>query len=137
MPGPLAKRVEERRRRNSVPGETVVEVHGPVIAPEPRADWHPVARAWFEALKQSGQSQFYEPSDWGLALYACELMTRSLDPEATAAKATAALAAMNDLLTSEKERRKARLQVNRILGGVEDESVRPTALDEYRKVLGG
>lgn len=136
MPGPLAKRVEERRRRNAVPGETIVEMHGPVVIPEPRTNWHPVAAAWFEALKASGQSLFYEPSDWANAMYACELMTRSLEDEATAAKATAALAAMKDLAPTETDRRKIRLQVNRILGVVEDDA-RPTALDEYRKVLGG
>lgn len=136
MPGPLAKRIEERRRRNAVPGETTVEMHGPVGVPDAREGWHPVARAWFEALKVSGQSLFYEPSDWANAMYACELMTRSLEDEATAAKATAALAAMKDLAPTETDRRKVRLQVNRILNEL-PETEKPTALDEYRKVLGG
>lgn len=136
MPGPLAKRVEERRRRNIVPGESVVEMHGPVVIPPAREGWHPVATAYYEAFKDSGESLFFEPTDWTHAQFACELVTRALAEGATAAQATAALAALKDLLPTETDRRKAKLQVTRILGESESENA-PTALDQYRKVLGG
>ena len=38
---------------------------------------------------------------------------------------------------AEVARRKARLQVQRAINGEADEGERPTALDEYRKALGG
>lgn len=136
MPGPLPKRIEERRRRNVVPGETTVVMDGVVEIPPARDDWHPTALAWYESLKDSGQSQFYEPSDWAQAVYAADLITKSLQPEATAAAAGMALAAMKELLTTESERRKAKLQVQRTNGG-EPEAEKPTAIDEYRKMVTG
>ena len=139
MPGPLPKRVEERRRRNAVPGETIVMMDEAVLPPalpvRPRP--HPVAAAWYESLKESGQSAFFEPSDWAAAVYAVQVITKSLRVGASAAMMSAAWGMMDALLTTELARRKARLQVQRALGGEKDEIQRPTALDGYRKALGG
>jgi len=40
----------------------------------PQADpkWKPTARSWFNSLSLSGQSEFYEPSDWATAVAAAE-----------------------------------------------------------------
>jgi hypothetical protein len=38
--------------------------------PEPDADWKAPARSWFNSLKLSGQSAFYEASDWATAVAA-------------------------------------------------------------------
>jgi hypothetical protein len=133
---PVAKRIEERRRRNIVPGETVATMHGAVAIPELAPGQHPVAVAWYEAVKISGQALFFEPTDWAAAMYAANLMTRSLQDGAPASLAATALAAMNDLLTTEKSRRQAKLQVQRILDE-QPESDTPTPIDEYRKALGG
>ena len=42
--------------------------------PIPIADtkWHPKARSWYNSLKLSGQSEFFEPSDWATAVAAAD-----------------------------------------------------------------
>lgn len=42
--------------------------------PIPEADpsWKPKARSWYNALKISGHSQFFEPSDWMTAVAAAD-----------------------------------------------------------------
>lgn len=134
MPGPLAKRIEERRRRNVVPGETSVVMTGEVVPPQlPKRGIHATARAWFESLKDSGQAQFYEPSDWALAVVATLALSKALRPGATAAMLGEAWKLMDSLLTTEVSRRKARLQVQRPTETATPEG--PTALDEYRQRL--
>lgn len=133
---PLAKRVEERRRRNIVPGETVATMHGTVEVPE-LSGVHPIAKAWYDSLKASGQGLFFEPSDWAAARYLATQMSRSLDPESpvNASLIASVWNAMNDLLTTEKARRHAKLQVQRVMNE-QPEDAAPTALDDYRKALG-
>jgi hypothetical protein len=42
--------------------------------PIPEADpsWKPKARSWYNSLKLSGQSAFFEPSDWATAVAAAD-----------------------------------------------------------------
>jgi hypothetical protein len=41
--------------------------------PEANPQWHPQARSWFRALALSGQSDFYEASDWATAVMAAQI----------------------------------------------------------------
>lgn len=135
MPGPIAKRSSERRRRNIVPGETVIQRSEPVKIPGCPKDAHPIARRWYNAVKQSGQSEYFEPSDWAAALYVVEAITRNLEGERFSAQLFGTIwAAMEDLLTTEQARRRARIEVER---GLEEEQAGPTALDAYRKMVTG
>lgn len=137
MPGPIAKRSTERRRRNIVPGETVIRKTARVVVPGlPKKgsdeDVHPIARRWYNSLKASGQSEYFEPSDWAAALYVCEAMTKNLSGRFSAQLFAVVWAAMEDLLTTEQARRKARIEVERGLG---EEKEGPTPLDVYRKMV--
>jgi hypothetical protein len=38
--------------------------------PEPNPNWLPPTRSWFNSLKVSGQSEFFEASDWATAVAA-------------------------------------------------------------------
>jgi len=38
--------------------------------------WHPVAQGWYKSLRMSGQSQWYEASDWATAWVAAEVLDR-------------------------------------------------------------
>jgi hypothetical protein len=135
MPGPMPKRSTERRRRNKVPGETTVTKAGRVVVPVCPREAHPVARRWYRSLKTSGQSEFFEPSDWAAALYVVEVMSKNLQASRFSAQLFAGVwAAMTDLMTTESARRRARVEVERVLE--EKAEDRPTALDEYRKALG-
>jgi hypothetical protein len=46
--------------------------HG-IPIPEVNPQWHPQARSWYNALKLSGQSSFYEASDWATAVLCAQL----------------------------------------------------------------
>jgi hypothetical protein len=43
-----------------------------IAIPEAAPGWMPEARSWFNSLKLSGQSDFYEASDWATAVAAAK-----------------------------------------------------------------
>lgn len=139
MPGPVPKRSTERRRRNSTSKvQTVaVLVGAKVEIPAPDPAWHPIAKDWYLSLAQSGQSQFYEPSDWQMARFVADAMSRNLKQRAkfSAMLFTTVVAAMNDLLTTEAARRRVRLEIERNADAA-PEPAGVTALADYRKSLG-
>lgn len=105
--GPLPKRTEERRRRNKpetpvdrvaiggdiedlfgddLPDEQVehrIQADGfeKVVKPPAGEDWHHVAVQLYDSLDQSGQSIFFEPSDWATAYLICESISRDLSDQ--------------------------------------------------------
>lgn len=132
--GPVPKREDQRRRRNA-PTTTTTKAAGAikVVVPPAEDDWHPVAKTWYASLTESGQQQFYEPSDWATAYLIAESISRDLNPqfvgfaqtgrdqtEAEFAKIplkgaslSAYLKAMGDLLTTEGARRRVSLELKR------------------------
>jgi hypothetical protein len=40
--------------------------------PQPNENWDPAVQSWFRALALSGQSEFYEASDWATAVAAAQ-----------------------------------------------------------------
>jgi hypothetical protein len=135
---PTPKRNAERRRRNKGSQADVVHRAETVSAPPPPPGLHPAALRWYEALQQSGQSEYFEPSDWAAALYVAEAMTQNLNASRFSAQLFGVVwSAMDDLLTTEQARRRARIEVQRELGDVQPERPGITAIAEYRKALGG
>lgn len=131
--GPAPKRSSERRRRNKDSKAETVKVAGPFEVPPAKSTWHPVAKEWYEALKISGQAQFFEPSDWAAARFVAEAVSQNLRSKRFSAQLFAAVwSAMGDLLTTEADRRRARLEIEREL---DKPPAGVTALDEYRKAL--
>lgn len=150
--GPIPKRSIERRRRNkSGDTETVGTLVDVVEVPEADASWHPIAKLWYESLADSGQSVFYEPSDWATAYLIAESMSRDLAEQFVAAtdsgesiyatiplkgaSLAAYLKAMSVLMVTEGDRRRMRLELERGDG----EKAAPAsvvAMDAYRKVGG-
>jgi len=129
--GPVPKRDAERRRRNKpdVPTDTV-KLPGRVPAPGASRSWLKLARRWYQSLMESGQAQFYEPSDWATAQYVAELMSRLLSEDRPSAEMVKALnPLMNSLLTTEGERRRVRIEIER---PVEQQPAGVTAMDAYR-----
>ena len=137
MPGPIPKRSDQRRRRNAPePGQAVQKhpVTGAVKSPPPDRDWHPIARRWYLSLRASGEAAFYEPSDWAAAMFYAEVMTRALNEDKLQASTLAIVAkGMEQLLTTEGDRRRARLEIERDAKPAAD--VVP-ASDDYRRRLG-
>lgn len=141
--GPVPKRPEQRRRRNkpkegeSAPEVVTIPRSSEAVAPAPAKDeWHPLASELYESLKLSGQSQFYEPSDWALARVACELLSRQLSVEKINANLiTATMSILSDLLVSEGDRRRARLILER--GEEPGEAPAVAIMAKYRRAAGG
>lgn len=131
MPGPVPKRSEERRRRNKTGVEQAPAV-GDVEVPDVDESWHPIAQRWYLSLASSGQSQFFEPSDWESAQYVAEAMSINLSASRFSAQLFASVwSAMGELLSTEGARRRARLEIEREV----DEPEGVTAIDDYRRRL--
>lgn len=153
--GPVPKRSDQRRRRNQpeagepavAPGAAEVE------QPDPDESWHPVALAWYRSLGESGQSHFYQPSDWHTAYLLAESMSRELKPQPLvvgegedqrvemvtlppkAGSLTAWLKGMSVLLVSEGDRRRAGVELQ-VGHAVNDDPEVPN-IDDFRDRLSG
>lgn len=114
--GPIPKRSDERIRRNKddVPIETI-DVIGPVVVPELGVqDPHPLVVDFYESLKDSAQSRFYEPSDWSYARLAMHVLNDALkQPRFSAIMLSSLTSMLSSLLVTEGDRRRVRLEVER------------------------
>lgn len=134
---PAPKRSAERRRRNKESQPDTVTAAGKVKVPASARHWHPIARRWYLSLKSSGQSEFYEPSDWAAAYYVAEMMTKQLEASKTSAQLFMGVwGAMGDLLSTEAQRRRMRLEIERETGP-KPVSAGVTAIADYRRDLAG
>lgn len=123
--GPVPKRSEERIRRNKeeVPIDKVTAL-GTVYAPllnieEP----HYQTVSWYNSLIESAQSKYYEPSDWEYARILAHFLDRLLkNPNARGAAMmlTTLNTMMSNLLITEGDRRRVRLEVEREGTGLAD-----------------
>lgn len=115
--GPVPKRSDERIRRNAdvIPIEKLAAA-GLVIAP-PLAldDPHPMVVNFYDSLKESAQAKYYEPSDWQYARYVMYFINKMLQNErkATAVMFAAVNTALSNLLVTEGDRRRVRIEVER------------------------
>lgn len=100
---------------------------------EPEYEWEPIAVAWYLSLTRSGQAIFYEPSDWQTAYMLAEQIHRHLTPKPVqtgadeegnptfswipvpmpGAALNALLKGMSSLMTTEGERRRLRIELDR------------------------
>lgn len=108
--------------------------------PKASANWHPISRYWYNSLARSGQSYYYENSDWAAAYFVAEAMSRELQQAGPMGSAAmkAILSGMASLLTTEADRRRLRLELERSqaqAASVEESSV--AKLDAYRARLAG
>jgi hypothetical protein len=129
--GPVPNRSDQRRRTNepAIP-ITSLEIEGPVAVPDSDPDWHPVALTWYQSLAESGQSKFYEPSDWATAYLIAESLSRDLLPQVIGiaektgeiayeviplkgASLSAYLRAFSVLMVTEGDRRRLSLELKR------------------------
>lgn len=132
MSGPAPKRSTQRRRTNKT-GVKQVPAVGPVEQPPAPQDWGPLARQWYESLAESGQAQFYEPSDWATAIVAGWLLDDWVESR-RAATMNEFRMLCGQLLATEGERRRGRLEITR--PGQDAPSKGAAAVAEYRAKLG-
>lgn len=157
--GPVGKRSDQKlgHRAKSETENVTKAPAAPTVSPlEPDEEWHPVARQWFDSLAASGQSRFYEPSDWATAYLIAESMTRDLKPQFVGfaqtgrdtteaefqtiplkgASLAAYLKAMGNLLVTEGDRRRAQLELQRTHEVDADEQAADEATNVYRAKFG-
>lgn len=100
---------------------------------EPEPAWHSTAQTWYMSLTRSGQSIFYEASDWATAYLLAEQIDLMLQPRPVqigedsegqpvfkfmqmpmiGAQLNAVLKGMSALMTTEGERRRVRIELDR------------------------
>lgn len=137
--GPVPKRSEQRRRTNKDPRSLDRAQAGPrPAAPEPDETWHPIARDWFLSLSESGQSGFYEASDWATARYVAEAMSKNLsDGKFSAMLFASVMSATSSLLVTEGDRRRLRLELERAKPADPDGEAATATVTDLLSRLGG
>lgn len=138
--GPIPKRSDQRRRRNKAESEVDQAPAGTSgRGPDLGIDAHPLAADWYESLRRSGQSVYFEESDWAQARILTEALSRVLysDKAPNGQFLASWFSAAGELLTTEGARRRMRLELQRDTSGDEDEDAAVSMLDEYRKRVSG
>lgn len=136
MPGPVPKRSEHRKRHDNY-GNVVekLSVKNPhVDAPAPDDSWHPLVLDWYNSLAESAQSRYYEPSDWAHARILAHMLSSAfIEKEEEGKKFPAMLiqttmSEMSKLLTTEGERRRMRLEIERDNSGADKDRAEVTSI---------
>ena len=134
MPGPPPKRSDQRRRRNRKPVQKA-----PIAAtpnqPKLTGTHTAAARRFWVRLGESGQSRFYQPSDWAkaeLIVVAIDAFTRKPTPTML----RAIFEGMTGLLVSEGDRRRLGLELDTSDGVDPEEAAAVVRLDEVRRRYG-
>jgi len=99
-------------------------------------EMHPLAREWLDALALSGQSHWYEPSDWATAKVLAHILSAAL----TAGRMNASLierwqSGATELLTTEGARRRVRIELAQAADGDQEEDARVAVLSDARNRL--
>lgn len=121
--GPIPKRDEQRIRRNAEYKDIEkVTAIGQVPIPDLGLDDpHPLVTDLYRSLTESAQRRFFEPSDWQyarLAMYTLNEMLQMTDKDGdkrpiSAMKLQTINQMLSDLLMTEGDRRRVRLEVER------------------------
>jgi hypothetical protein len=126
----VPKRDDQRRRHNEpVGGPAEKGEHVPCDPPKANPKWHPVAKRWYQSLALSGQSWWYQASDWATAEVLAEEMSRCLRPQYVAynektgepvfverpmgLSLSAFLKGASTLMATEGDRRRLRIELER------------------------
>lgn len=133
--GQAPKRSDQRRRRNKVDIDKV-DMVGDVPVPELGIDNpHPIVADFYESLKKSGQAKWYEPSDWQRARLTMHLLDGLLKSGGRPSS-TLYAALQQDLgalLTTEADRRRLHMEVERNTGDDGAEKAKVARMAEYRQ----
>lgn len=139
--GPIAKRASERIGhsqgafdvRNKI---TTVQHDYNVVVPAPSEHWHDFAKWWYKSLRVSGQSKYYENSDWMTAFIAADL----LDQMCQAGYSAGLLAEWNQitsrLLVAEADRRRVHLEIEKMAADP-DEQAADEDVETWQSTLAG
>lgn len=140
--GPVPKRTESlngHRSKEELAGSRITKAAGADDVSQPVADpdWHPIAVRLWKSLGESGQSRFYEPSDWAVAY---SLMDDLSHYKASSKRSGQMLAtimsALSSLLVTEGDRRRVQIELARATGVDDPEAGKVAVMDKWRQRLG-
>lgn len=132
--GPAPKRSTMKAGHHTTdPKPAKVKMKGRVAQPPPRDTWSRDTKEWYLSLPQSGEAQFFEPSDWQYAMWVAELM-EDYRRDPSAALAQVIQKGMGDLGVTETARRRGGIEVEREQEEDEDAA---EALAEIRILASG
>ena len=123
--GPIPNHSSDLSRdRSRKPERNAVATKGlrrPVTVPEPDPDWHPIATMIWNSMLSSGQTDFYQDSDWAFAWYVCEEVSLYKKPKVAADGSEhhrrsgqlfqTITSALGELLLTEGQRRRVRIEL--------------------------
>ena len=137
--GPVPNREEDLARPRSRKGSDQQPVTKgemrPVKIPNADRDWHPIARRLWDSLKTSGQSDFYQNSDWAFAYSLCEDLSHYKKSGKRSGQMLQTIySAFERLLVAEGDRRRVRIELNEPED--EQDSAAVLAIADYKKELG-
>lgn len=139
----IEQKVDHRERDRAGGSLAVARAPGAQVVKVPRVSpkWEPLAKDWFRSLKESGQAQFFQPSDWQAARLVAEQMSMLVADSKESgypikASAFEALwASMGDLLTTEGSRRKVHVELQRAQVDDPDAAEVVSMIDDYREMF--
>jgi len=146
--GPIPSREDDLARPRSRKGSDQQEVTRgelrKVTVPKADPDWHPISKMLWESLKKSGQSDFYQQSDWAFAYSLCEDLSLYKKPSVdrngeeyfkrSGQMLQTIYSAMERLLVTEGDRRRVRIELHEPDSGEDLATV--TAIEGAKKALG-
>lgn len=141
MPGPVAKRTEERTRTNKTTesGASNEVSKGEALPfkwpPAPRT-WHKMARDWYEGLRDSGMAAYYQQSDVAQAVVIANELSEYLTnagERRSSMMFAAIMTAMTGLGVTEGDRRRMRIELE--VSKVQEDPASVTAIKDYKDRL--
>lgn len=139
MPGPVPNRSEDlarpRERKGSDQQSVKTGEMRKVTIPHADSEWHPIARKVWDGLKTSGQADFFQNSDWAFAYSLMDDLSHyKKSGKRSGQMLQSILSAMERLLVTEADRRRARIELS--APEEEQEAAAVLAIADYRKDLG-
>lgn len=148
MPGPVPNLEQDLARPRERKGGDVVPVtrgeRKPVTIPHMDQDWHPIAKKFWQALKTSGQAEFFQNSDWAYAYSLMDDLSMYKKPFVSREDGTeyhkrsgqmlqTIMSALSNLMVTEADRRRLRIELHDPEDDAPDAEL--VAIDDYRAEL--
>lgn len=141
MPGPMPKRDADRVRRNKPDVTTKRGVARECDPPPEDREWHVTAKRMYRSLRKSGQTEFWQQTDWEYARLTMDQMSRAMNSAEEKPMKATFLAEINQMLSrlmfTEPDRRRARIELQHASeGGDNAEDATVTDINAIRGIYG-
>lgn len=125
---------ERKRKSRGTDQITTGQLRPVTHIPEADPNWHQIAIEFYESLETSGQADFYQDSDWMYAYSLCDdLSYYKKSGQRSSMMLTAIMSAMSNLLVTEGDRRRVRIELTAPEPEKADAAV--LAIADYKQAL--